>query len=285
MVASTAILMALHPSVPADTVRGLIEAAKTRPQMIANYGSAGTGTVFHLTGELFKQLAGLQLQHVPYRGGAPTVSALLAGEIPLAFETMLVLQPHVRAGTLRALAVTSPAAQRYHARHPDHCGGRVPGVGCGQFVRPVCTLRNARPSGRDDAGATPSTTALPATFDEYDSARIWQQWLSRWAAEAGSAGVGLLHPHAPPSASRPDRLSLHNRERGSPMKNRKRQICTSGSVSDEDGPPPHLPGRRKFLHIAAGAAVFSTASHVARAQAYPSRPITIVVGYARRRPD
>jgi tripartite-type tricarboxylate transporter receptor subunit TctC len=107
MVASTAILMALHPSVPADTVRGLIEAAKTRPQMIANYGSAGTGTVFHLTGELFKQLAGLQLQHVPYRGGAPTVSALLAGEIPLAFETMLVLQPHVRAGTLRALAVTS----------------------------------------------------------------------------------------------------------------------------------------------------------------------------------
>jgi hypothetical protein len=168
MVASTAILMALHPSVPADTVRGLIEAAKTRPQMIANYGSAGTGTVFHLTGELFKQLAGLQLQHVPYRGGAPTVSALLAGEIPLAFETMLVLQPHVRAGTLRALAVTSPAAQRYHARHPDHCGGRVPGVGCGQFVRPVCTLRNARPSGRDDAGATPSTTALPATFDEYD---------------------------------------------------------------------------------------------------------------------
>jgi tripartite-type tricarboxylate transporter receptor subunit TctC len=64
------------------------------------------------------------------------------------------------------------------------------------------------------------------------------------------------------------------------MKNRKRQICTSGSVRDEDGSPPHLPGRRKFLHIAAGAAVFSTASHVARAQAYPSRPITIVVGYA-----
>jgi tripartite-type tricarboxylate transporter receptor subunit TctC len=63
--------------------------------------------VFHLTGELFKQLAGLQLQHVPYRGGAPTVTALLAGEIPLAFETMLALQPHVRAGTLRALAVTS----------------------------------------------------------------------------------------------------------------------------------------------------------------------------------
>jgi tripartite-type tricarboxylate transporter receptor subunit TctC len=108
MVASAAILMAVHPGVPADTVSGFIEAAKARPQALANYGSAGTGTVFHLTGELFKRLAGLPVQHVPYRGGAPTVTALLAGEIPLAFETMLALQPHVRAGTLRALAVTSP---------------------------------------------------------------------------------------------------------------------------------------------------------------------------------
>jgi tripartite-type tricarboxylate transporter receptor subunit TctC len=108
MVASAAILMAVNPRVPADTVRGLIEAAKARPQALANYGSAGAGTVFHLTGELFKQLTGLALQHVPYRGGGPTVTALLAGEIPLAFETMLALQPHVRAGTLRALAITSP---------------------------------------------------------------------------------------------------------------------------------------------------------------------------------
>ena len=106
MVASVAILMAVNPSVPADTVRGFIEAAKARPQALANYGSAGAGTVFHLTGELFKQLAGLQLQHVPYRGGGPTVTALLAGEIALAFETMLALSPHIRAGTLRALAVT-----------------------------------------------------------------------------------------------------------------------------------------------------------------------------------
>jgi tripartite-type tricarboxylate transporter receptor subunit TctC len=108
MVASAAILMAVNPRVPGATIQGFIEAAKAKPQAIANYGSAGVGTVFHLTGELFKQLAGLPLQHVPYRGGAPTVTALLAGEIPLAFETMLALQAHVRAGALRALAVTSP---------------------------------------------------------------------------------------------------------------------------------------------------------------------------------
>jgi tripartite-type tricarboxylate transporter receptor subunit TctC len=113
MVASAAILMAVNPSVPADTVRGFVEAAKAHPKAIANYGSAGVGTVFHLTGQLFNQLSGLALQHVPYRGGGPTVTALLAGEVPLAFETMLSLQPHVRAGTLRALAITS--AQRSSA--------------------------------------------------------------------------------------------------------------------------------------------------------------------------
>src|ERR1700676_456631 len=61
-------------------------------------------------------------------------------------------------------------------------------------------------------------------------------------------------PEALPSAGSPDRPSIHNRERGSPMKNRKREICTSGSVRDEDGQHPHLLGRRSFLHLAACAA-------------------------------
>jgi tripartite-type tricarboxylate transporter receptor subunit TctC len=99
-----------HPRVPATTVHGFVDAAKADPKGIANFGSAGVGTVFHLTGQMFDELSGLTLQHVPYRGGGPTVTALLAGEVPLAFETMLSLQPHVRAGTLRALAITS--AQR-----------------------------------------------------------------------------------------------------------------------------------------------------------------------------
>jgi tripartite-type tricarboxylate transporter receptor subunit TctC len=107
MAASATILMAAHPSVPARTMGQLVEAAKAHPQTISNYGSSGTGSVFHLTGELFKQLTGLPLQHVPYRGGAPAVTALLAGEISVVLETMLALQPHVRAGTLRGLAITS----------------------------------------------------------------------------------------------------------------------------------------------------------------------------------
>ena len=64
------------------------------------------------------------------------------------------------------------------------------------------------------------------------------------------------------------------------MKNRKREICTSGSVRDEAGQPPHLLGRRQFLHLAAGAAALPAVSRIARAQAYPTRPVRIVVGFA-----
>src|SRR5262249_55462244 len=73
---------------------------------------------------------------------------------------------------------------------------------------------------------------------------------------------------------------LHFRERGSPMKNRKREICTSGSVRDEDGQPPHLLGRRNFLHLAAGAAALPVVSRIAFAQAYPSRPVRLIVPFA-----
>src|SRR5262245_11115414 len=97
-----------------------------------------------------------------------------------------------------------------------------------------------------------------------------------------SAPLEPVHctPTAPPSASSPDRPSLHLRERGSPMKNRKREICTSGSVRDEAGQPPHLLGRRRFLHLAAGAAALPAMARIATAQAYPTRPVKIIVGQA-----
>src|SRR5215470_6777579 len=87
-------------------------------------------------------------------------------------------------------------------------------------------------------------------------------------------------PDALPSAGRPDRPSIHYLERGSPMRNRKREICTSGSARDEDGQPPHLLGhRRQFLHLLAGAAALPVVSRSARAQAYPSRPVRVIVPF------
>src|SRR5262249_6165333 len=101
--------------------------------------------------------------------------------------------------------------------------------------------------------------------------------LAEMAISAGSresAPLAPVHcaPKASPFASSPNCPSLHHCERGSPMKNRKREICTSGSVRDEDGEPPHLLGhRRQFLHLAAGVAALPAVSRIAWAQAYPSR--------------
>src|SRR5262245_29372993 len=105
------------------------------------------------------------------------------------------------------------------------------------------------------------------------------------AVSAGSwesAPLEPVHcaPKVSPFASGPNCPSLHHCERGSPMKNRKREICTSGSVRDEDGQPPHLLGRRNFLHLAAGAAALPAVSRFAFAQAYPSRPVRIIVPFA-----
>lgn len=106
LAASATIVLASHPSLPVKSVKELIAYAKKRPGDI-NFGSAGNGTVFHLTGELFKRQAGIDMVHVPFKGGGPTVANLVGGQVSLAFETMLALSPHIKAGKVRALAVTS----------------------------------------------------------------------------------------------------------------------------------------------------------------------------------
>ena len=99
------LLLAVHPSVKAGSLAELISLAKSQPGQL-NFGSAGIGTPGHLAGELFKRSAALDIVHVPYKGGAQAVSALLAGQITLMVESPSVLIQHVASGRLRALAVT-----------------------------------------------------------------------------------------------------------------------------------------------------------------------------------
>ncbi|MBY0266394.1 MAG: tripartite tricarboxylate transporter substrate binding protein [Burkholderiales bacterium] len=106
LAASATIVLGAHPSVPVKSVKELIAFAKARPGQL-NFGSAGNGTVFHLTGELFKRQAGVDIIHVPFKGGGPVVQALAGGQITLAFETMLAMTSHMQAGRIRPLAVTS----------------------------------------------------------------------------------------------------------------------------------------------------------------------------------
>jgi tripartite-type tricarboxylate transporter receptor subunit TctC len=99
-------VMAVNPALPAKTVREFIAYAKANPGKI-NYGSAGTGAPSHLAGELFGMMAGIKIQHVPYRGAAPALTDLIGGQVQAAFSPMPALIEYIRAGTLRALAVTS----------------------------------------------------------------------------------------------------------------------------------------------------------------------------------
>jgi tripartite-type tricarboxylate transporter receptor subunit TctC len=103
---SLPLVMVVNPSVPAKTVPEFIAYAKANPGKI-NMASAGTGTGVHIAGELFKMMAGVDLVHVPYRGGGPAFTDLIAGQVQVMFPTTVGSIEYIRAGRLRALAVTT----------------------------------------------------------------------------------------------------------------------------------------------------------------------------------
>jgi tripartite-type tricarboxylate transporter receptor subunit TctC len=99
-------VMVVNPSVPAKSVPGFIAYAKANPRKL-NMASAGTGTGSHIAGELFKMMAGVDMVHVPYRGGGPALTDLLGGQMQVYFPTTVASIEYIRAGRLRALAVTT----------------------------------------------------------------------------------------------------------------------------------------------------------------------------------
>jgi tripartite-type tricarboxylate transporter receptor subunit TctC len=113
-------VMTVHPDVPAKTVAEFIAYAKANPGKI-NMASSGNGTSVHLSGEMFMAMTGVKMQHVPYRGSAPAMTDLIAGQVQVIFDNMPSVLQHIKAGKLRALAVTT--ADR-SAQLPD-----VPTVG------------------------------------------------------------------------------------------------------------------------------------------------------------
>jgi tripartite-type tricarboxylate transporter receptor subunit TctC len=103
--AETPNVLASHPSLPATSVGGLLKLARAKPGEIT-YASGGVGTSTHLGGEMLALLSGVKMTHVPYKGAAPATIALLSGEVTWQFASMLPTMPHVKAGRLRALAVS-----------------------------------------------------------------------------------------------------------------------------------------------------------------------------------
>jgi tripartite-type tricarboxylate transporter receptor subunit TctC len=106
LVALSPQMLVVHPSVPASNVRELIALAKAKPGFYS-YGSSGNGSVGHLAMALFDMMAGVKMEHIAYKGTAPAVTELLGGQIPLMMSSMLSVLPHVKAGKLRLLALST----------------------------------------------------------------------------------------------------------------------------------------------------------------------------------
>jgi len=106
-VVATPYVLSVHPSLPAKSVKELIALAKSRPGQI-NYASAGNGSTHHLSGELLKTMAGIDIVHIPYKGTTPAIAALIGGEVSIMFATVTGIQPQIKNGRARGLAVTTP---------------------------------------------------------------------------------------------------------------------------------------------------------------------------------
>jgi tripartite-type tricarboxylate transporter receptor subunit TctC len=126
MINSAPLLLVVHPSSPAHSVAELVADAKARPGVLA-YGSGGVGSTPHLAGELFKSLAGIDVVHVPYKGGAPALADLVGKQLSFMIENVPGTMPFVRAGKLRALAITSARRSPLAPELPTMQEAGVPG--------------------------------------------------------------------------------------------------------------------------------------------------------------
>jgi tripartite-type tricarboxylate transporter receptor subunit TctC len=125
-VSAAAGTLAVHVSLPVRTVRDLIRLAKEKPGQIT-FGSAGVASSSHLSGELFKMLAGVDIVHVPYKGSALAVTGLVSGEVVMGFNNAISTMPHVRAGKLKLLGVTTPKRSTLLPDLPTIAEAGVPG--------------------------------------------------------------------------------------------------------------------------------------------------------------
>jgi tripartite-type tricarboxylate transporter receptor subunit TctC len=203
LVASVPNVLVVNPEVPAKSVQELIDLAKAKPGEL-NFASSGNGTSIHLSGELFKAMTGTDIVHVPYKGSGPAVTDLLGGQVQMMFDNMPSSLPHVKAGKLRALGVTSAKRSPALPEVPTIAEAGVPSYDATSWFgilapagtsEPVVTrLQGAivqalgEPEMRQrmaDLGAEP-VGDTPAEFGQFIAAEI-----AKWAKVVNDAGVKL----------------------------------------------------------------------------------------------
>ena len=117
------LMMVVHKSVPVKTLKEFIALAKSKPGQL-NYASSGTGSQYHLAGELFKTMSGTDIVHVPYKGSSGARNDILGGQVQMMFDTLPTMKPNVDAGLVRALGTSGADALADHARRADDLGSR-----------------------------------------------------------------------------------------------------------------------------------------------------------------
>jgi tripartite-type tricarboxylate transporter receptor subunit TctC len=120
------LVLVVHPSVPADTLKDFIALAKAKPHAL-NYASSGPGTPYHMAGELFKAMAGLDIVHVPYKGSSGARTDILGGQVQMMFDAITTMAPNVRAGKLKALGTTGSTRSPVLPDVPTVAEAGVPG--------------------------------------------------------------------------------------------------------------------------------------------------------------
>lgn len=120
------LVLVVHPSVPANTLKELIALAKSKPHVL-NYASSGPGTPYHMAGELFKAMAGLDIVHVPYKGSSGARTDILGGQVQMMFDAITTMAPNVRAGKLKALGTTGKVRSPVLPEVPTIAEAGVPG--------------------------------------------------------------------------------------------------------------------------------------------------------------
>lgn len=125
-IATSPLVLVVHPAVPANSVKELIALARAQPDRLS-YGSGGNGSPPHLAAELFKSQSATRMTHVPFKGSAPSVAALMSGQVDLSFSSVTITLPQVKAARIRALAVTSPQRSPAVPHLPTMGEAGVPG--------------------------------------------------------------------------------------------------------------------------------------------------------------
>lgn len=142
-VAASSNLLVVHPSVPATTTRDLVALLKSNPKKY-NYGSSGIGGAGHLAMALFESMAGVEAVHVPYKGGAPAVTDLVAGRLSLMMANLTTAQPHIRSGRLRGLGIGTKSRSRLFPELPTIAESGVPGYEANNWNGVVVPARTPR---------------------------------------------------------------------------------------------------------------------------------------------